>query len=143
MKKRDQIIYWIATIWLATGMFSTGMVQLLKGKEGPGGVNMMTHLGYPVYFLTLLGIGKMLGVAAVLVPGFRWIKEWAYAGFFFMMSGAVASHLISSDPFTACFPALLLLGLTVVSRYLMPGARKLMHVSPSFPEKRKTQNAAL
>jgi hypothetical protein len=56
MTKRNKIIYWIATIWLALGMVSTGVVQLIKTKEGQGGVDMITHLGYPTYLLTIIGI---------------------------------------------------------------------------------------
>ncbi len=55
MTKRNKIIYWIATAWLALGMVSTGGVQLFKAKEGQGGADMITHLGYPIYLLTLLG----------------------------------------------------------------------------------------
>lgn len=55
-ERARKIIYWIATIWLALGMTSTGLVQLTKGKTGQGGVDMITHLGYPVYLLTILGI---------------------------------------------------------------------------------------
>lgn len=94
MTRRNKIIYWVATIWLALGMLSTGMVQLIKVKEE---VDNITHLGYPLYFLTLLGIWKMLGVATVLISKFPVLKEWAYAGFFFAMSGAVFSHLASGD----------------------------------------------
>ena len=109
MKKRDKIIYWIATVWLALGMVSTGGVQLFKAKEGQGGLDMITHLGYPVYLLTMLGVWKILGVVAVLIPKFRLIKEWAYAGFFFVMTGAIFSHIAIGDPVTETFPALLLL----------------------------------
>ena len=63
MTKRNRIIYWIATIWLALGMFSTGAVQLIKGKEGPAGVDSVTHLGYPVYLLTILGVWKVWTVS--------------------------------------------------------------------------------
>ncbi|HEU5364851.1 MAG TPA: DoxX family protein, partial [Hanamia sp.] len=91
-------VYWIATIWLALGMVSTGIVQLLKAKEGQGGVDMITHLGYPVYLLTILGIWKVLGVIAILIPKFPLLKEWAYAGFFFVMTGAIFSHLVVNDP---------------------------------------------
>ncbi len=126
MKKRDKIIYWIATIWLALGMVSTGAVQLFKAKgDGPGSLNSMTHLGYPVYLLTLLGIWKILGVVAVLVPKLPLLKEWAYAGFFFMMSGAIFSHLASADSLKEIFPSLLLLVLTTVSWYLRPVDRKI------------------
>ena len=83
MTKTKKIIYWIATLWLALGMVSTGVVQLLKQKTGAGAVDSITHLGYPVYLLTLLGIWKILGVIAVLIPKFPLLKEWAYAGFFF------------------------------------------------------------
>lgn len=94
MTKRNKIIYWIATVWLALGMTSTGVVQLIKMKEE---VDMMTHLGYPLYFLSIIGIWKILGVIAILVPKFPLLKEWAYAGFFFAMSGAVFSHLAMGD----------------------------------------------
>lgn len=68
MKKNNKIIYWIATIWLALGMLSTGAVQLFKGKTGAGGVDSVTHLGYPIYFLTIIGVWKVLGVIALLIP---------------------------------------------------------------------------
>jgi len=123
--KRNKIIYWIATIWLALGMISTGMVQLLKAKEGAGGADSVAHLGYPVYFLTILGVWKILGVIAVLVPKFPVVKEWAYAGFFFAMSGAIFSHLASGNPLTEIFPALLLLALTIISWYFRPAERKV------------------
>ena len=75
MTKRNKIIYWVATLWLALGMLSTGAVQLLRGKEGTGGVDSVTHLGYPVYLLTILGVWKILGVIAVLIPKFSLLKE--------------------------------------------------------------------
>ncbi|HYK46591.1 MAG TPA: DoxX family protein [Parafilimonas sp.] len=125
MKKRNKIVYWISTLWLALGMLSTGAVQLLKAKEGQGGGDMLTHLGYPVYLLTLLGIGKLLGVIVLLVPRFPLLKEWAYAGFFFIMSGAIFSHIASGDPINEILPALLLLTLTLVSRYFRPADRKV------------------
>ena len=122
MSKRDKIIYWIATIWLSLGMASTGIVQLIKMKEE---VDMMAHLGYPIYFLTLLGIWKLLGVVAVLVPKFPLVKEWAYAGFFFAMSGAVISHLAVGDSAKELFGPTLLIVLTVVSWYFRPEDRKI------------------
>jgi len=124
-----KIIYWIATIWLALGMLSTGIVQLLKTKEGQGGVDMITHLGYPVYLLTMLGMGKILGVIVILIPKFRVLKEWAYAGFFFMMSGAIFSHIAAGDAINEIFPSLLLLVLTVVSWYFRPADRKIIAVN--------------
>lgn len=127
MTKRNKIIYWIATIWLALGMVSTGIVQLLKMKEE---VAMFTHLGYPLYFLTILGIWKMLGVVTVLIPKFPLLKEWAYAGFFFAMSGAVFSHLASGDAAKEYFGPILLIVLTMVSWYFRPADRKIISVNP-------------
>lgn len=121
MSKRNKIIYWIATGWLALGMLSTGVVQLVKTKEE---AELMTHLGYPLYFLTILGIWKILGVIAVLIPEFPLLKEWAYAGFFFAMSGAIISHLAMDDAAKEYFGPVLLLALTIVSWYFRPASRK-------------------
>lgn len=123
MTRTRKIIYWIATIWLALGMTSTAIVQLIKM---PDGVEAVTRLGYPVYLLTILGVWKLLGVVAVLIPKFPRLKEWAYAGFFFAMSGAIISHLAVRDPFGEIFPSLLLLILTVVSWYFRPENRKII-----------------
>jgi len=128
MKKLNSIIYWIATIWLALGMVATGIPQLLKLKgngDAPPAVDGIVHLGYPVYFLTILSIAKMLGVVAILVPRYPLLKEWAYAGFFFIMTGAVYSHIASGDAPAAMIPSVLLLVLTVVSWYFRPVSRKL------------------
>lgn len=124
--RAGKIIYWIATIWLALGMVSTAIVQLLKEKSGQGGVDSITHLGFPIYLLTLLGMWKILGVAVVLIPKFPLLKEWAYAGFFFVMTGAIFSHVASGDSVTAILPALLLIALTVLSWYFRPADRKLI-----------------
>lgn len=129
MTKRNKIIYWIATIWLALGMISTGIVQLLKQKAGAGGLDSITHLGYPTYFLTILGIWKVLGVITVLIPKFPLLKEWAYAGFFFAMSGAIFSHLAGGDSTKEFFGPILLLVLIVVSWYFRPADRKTISVN--------------
>ena len=125
-----KVIYWISTLWLASGMLSTGLLQLLKmkaeGAVSPPGVEGITHLGYPIYFLTILGIWKILGVVALLVPRSPLVKEWAYAGFFFTMSGAIFSHIAVGDPVKEIFPSFLLLVLTVVSWYLRPADRKTL-----------------
>jgi hypothetical protein len=123
MSKTNRIIYWIATIWLSLGMVSTGIVQFLNVKEE---VDMFTHLGYPLYFLTILAVWKFLGVAVILLPKFPLLKEWAYAGFFFAMSGALISHIRLDDSLTEIFPSMLLLALSVISWYLRPADRKLI-----------------
>jgi uncharacterized membrane protein YphA (DoxX/SURF4 family) len=129
MIKRNKIIYWIATTWLALGMAVTGAGQLIKMKEGQGGVEMITHLGYPAYLLTILGVWKILGVVAVLIPKFPLVKEWAYAGFFYLMIGAIFSHITVGDPVNTLFPSLLLLILTLVSSYFRPANRKIISVN--------------
>jgi len=127
--KAGKIIYWISTAWLALGMLSTGVVQLIKAREGQGGVDMISHLGYPVYIVTMLGICKILGVVVLLVPNSPILKEWAYAGFFFIMSGAIFSHIALRDPVSEVLPSGLLLVLTVVSWYFRPVGRKVVLVS--------------
>jgi uncharacterized membrane protein YphA (DoxX/SURF4 family) len=127
MTKTRKIIYWIATLWLALGMVATGIGQLFK-LQGQGGPDMITHLGYPAYLLTLLGVWKFLGVVAVLIPKFPLLKEWAYAGFIFIMSGAIFSHIAVGDPVVEILPALLLLVLTVVSWYFRSAERRLIPV---------------
>ena len=126
MTKRNKIIYWVATLWLALGMTSTGIVQLIKMKEE---VDMFNRLGYPVYLMTLLGVWKMLGVIAILVPKFPLVKEWAYAGFFFAMSGAVFSHFAVGDGAKEFFGPVLLIVLTVLSWYFRPAERKISSVN--------------
>lgn len=123
MKKSHRITYWIATGWLALGMFSTGLVQLLHQQKE---VDKITRLGYPVYFINVLALWKLLGVVAVLLPGFPRLKEWAYAGFFFAMTGAILSHVAVKNPVTDVLPALLLLVLTMLSWYFRPPSRKLI-----------------
>jgi len=128
--KGGKIIYWVSTLWLSLGMVSTAMVQLLRvrseGAVSPPGVYGIVHLGYPVYFLTIIGVWKMLGTAAVLIPKFPILKEWAYAGFFFLMTGAIFSHIASGDTIIDLLPGLLLLVLTLVSWYFRPVERKVL-----------------
>ena len=122
MTKGSKITYWIATIWLSLGMTSTGIVQLIQLKEE---VTRMEILGYPGYFLTIIGVWKLLGVMAVLIPKYPLLKEWAYAGFFFVATGAVFSHAAVGSEAKEYFGPLLLLVLTCVSWYFRPASRKM------------------
>jgi hypothetical protein len=124
--KRNKIIYWIATIWLSLGMVSTGIVQLTGMKEEEA---KFAELGYPTYLLTILGIAKLLGVIAILVPKFPLLKEWAYAGFFFIMVGAIFSHMASNSAASELFGPALLLVLTTVSWYFRPAHRKITSIN--------------
>lgn len=121
MTKRNKIIYWVTTLWLALGMTSTGIVQIIKMDEE---VQNFSNLGFPVYLMTLIGVWKILGVIVVLIPKFPLVKEWAYAGFFFTMTGAIISHLAIGEPIVKTLPPLLLLILTILSWYFRPEERK-------------------
>ena len=124
MKKTNKIIYWISTALLAIGMLQSGIFAVLRTKQW---IDLVTALGYPVYFLTILGIWKILGVIAILIPGFKLLKEWAYAGFFFAMTGALISHLACHD-----YAAKSIMGpgfqalFVVLSWYFRPANRKMM-----------------
>lgn len=122
MQKRDKIIYWISTIWLSLGMASTGVVQISQMNDE---VQKMSLLGYPSYFLVIIGVWKLLGVIVVLIPKYPLIKEWAYAGFIFVMTGAIFSHLAIRDEAIEYFGPVLLVILTIVSWYFRPLNRKL------------------
>ena len=122
MSKRYKLIYWISTVWLSLGMLSSAIVQLMQLQSETA---FIIKLGYPAYFLTIIGAWKILGVIALLIPGYLLLKEWVYAGFFFLMSGAVFSHL-ASGTYTEIFPSVLLLTLTVVSWFSRPPERRLL-----------------
>jgi len=94
MGKGKLIIYWIATALLAFGMLASGIQQLLRVNAM---TNILVHLGYPIYFMSIIGTWKILAVIAILIPGFKLLKEWAYAGLFFTMTGALVSHLACGD----------------------------------------------
>ena|SRR5688572_977180 len=135
MTKRDKIIYWISTVWLSAGMLATGVQQIMKvqleGALSPPGVYGIIELGYPVYVLTLIGIWKFLGVVALLIPKYALIKEWAYAGIFFLLTGAIFSHLEVGHAAAELFPSAFLLVLTGLSWYFRPPGRKIMKINPS------------
>ncbi|MEX0662376.1 MAG: DoxX family protein [Balneolaceae bacterium] len=124
--KKKRIIYWIATIWLAFGMAAGGVQQLFQTG---GYVEIVSQLEYPLYVLSILGVWKILGVVAILVPGFPLVKEWAYAGFFFAMSGAATSHFIMGDSISEAVPALVLLILIVISWYFRPADRTVVSIN--------------
>ena|SRR5579863_182034 len=127
MKKRNKTIYWVSTGFLAFGMLAQGVAQLLHTK---GYVDIITvHLGYPLYFLNIIGAWKILGVIAMLIPGFKLLREWAYAGFFFVMSGALFSHIALGDPLKDMLPALTLLILIAASWYFRPADRKIILIT--------------
>jgi len=104
MEKRKLIWYWIITGLLSFCIFFGGLTQALQLKETVQGFK---PLGYPTYFISLIGVWKMLGVIAILVPRFRLIKEWAYAGFVFDLTAAVYSSIRVGDPVSAWAPIII------------------------------------
>jgi uncharacterized membrane protein YphA (DoxX/SURF4 family) len=127
MEKRNLIIYWIATSLMCFGMLGSGLAQIGHAKEM---VDLVVPLGYPLYILYIIGVWKILGVIAILAPGFKLLKEWAYAGFFFVMTGALVSHLASGDyslkgnigPFMQTI-------FIILSWYFRPANRKILSVN--------------
>jgi len=122
MEKRKLIWYWIITAILSFCIFSGGLAQALQVN---GVVRGFKPLGYPTYFISLIGIWKMLGIIAILIPKFKLPKEWAYAGIFFTMTGAVISHIASNDVSVQIIAPIVLAVFTILSWYLRPADRKI------------------
>jgi uncharacterized membrane protein len=122
MEKRKLIWYWIITGLLSFCLFSGGLAQAL---QLPDVVKGFKPLGYPTYFISLIGVWKMLGIIAILIPGFKLLKEWAYAGLFFTMTGAVISHIASDDIHPQMIAPAVLAIFIVLSWYLRPASRKI------------------
>ena len=78
--KARAVGYWICTVLIALSFLSGGVAHLLRAPQVVEGI---THLGYPLHFVIILGVWKVLGDVAVLIPGFALVKEWAYAGMIF------------------------------------------------------------
>jgi len=105
-------IYWATTGLLALAMVGAGIQEL---RHAPELVQGATHLGYPEYLLTILGVAKLLGAPVLVAPQFRVLKEWAYAGFTFDFGGALISHLTVGDPVEVVAPSAVCLSLLAVS----------------------------
>lgn len=117
--------YWITTALLVFAILSGGVAELIQRPENVEG---MVRLGYPVYFMTILGFWKILGSIALLAPGLPRVKEWAYAGIFFNVTGAAASHAAAGDYGAYAFHILVnvLLALLVAASWaLRPQSRTL------------------
>jgi uncharacterized membrane protein YphA (DoxX/SURF4 family) len=123
--KAKRIAYWTTTVLVAFFM-SGGIAQIAQFKGNPHGV--VPQLGYPMYFFAILGFWKVLGAIAILLPRFPRLKEWAYAGIFFDLTGAAVSCAAvggyGAYGFHVIAP-LLIAGLTVASWALRPPSRVL------------------
>lgn len=129
MTKTQKIIYWASTLFLVAGLLGTGIQQLLRveaeGALGPAFAWGIREMGYPVYLLTILGIWKVLGAIVLLIPKYPLLKEWAYAGIFFLLTGAFFSHVASGHAWTEMIAAVTLFIATALSWYSRPADRKL------------------
>ncbi len=103
-----KIAFWIVTGLMAALMLLASIPDVLFLQEA---VDMFAHLGYPAYLLPFIGVAKILGVIAVLYPGFPRLKEWAYAGLVFDLIGAIYSHIRVGDPFSVWVFAVVALAL--------------------------------
>lgn len=118
MKSRA-IAYWTATALLTLELLIGAIWDLSRSHLA---VQIMLRLGYPLYLLALIGIWKLLAIPALLVPGYARLKEWTYAGIFFLMTGAIASHAACGDG-KGLIPPLILLSLAITSWMLRAGNR--------------------
>jgi uncharacterized membrane protein len=125
MKKSKLIWYWIITGLLSFFIFFGGLAQAVQAK---GVVQGFKPLGYPTYFISIIGVWKVLGVIAILIPGFPLLKEWAYAGLFFAMTGAVISHIASDDIKLQIIAPFMLAVFAVLSWYLRPADRRITSI---------------
>ena len=127
--KIQSFIYWFATAFLCLALLGTGVQQLLRveavGALAPPFAWGIVQLGYPLYFLTIISVWKLLAVIAFVIPGYTLLKEWAYAGIFFLFTGALFSHIASGQQWYELIPATLLLAATIASWYFRPANRKL------------------
>lgn len=120
--KAKTFTYWTTTSLVGLAVLAGGAAQITHQQQNVEGI---VHLGYPAYLATILGFWKICGGLTILVPGFPRVKEWAYAGIFFVLTGAAASHAICHDPAWHVAATLTLAGLAVASWALRPGSRRM------------------
>jgi DoxX-like family len=116
--KRDKIIYWITTGLISLLFLFSSYLYLTKA---PDLMQNFKQIGFPVYFVTMLGIFKLLGSLALLNPWFDSLKEWAYAGFGFTLIGAAWTHIATGTPFIAPILILVVLGASYFFRKKLQG----------------------
>jgi hypothetical protein len=130
--KSKSILYWTMTILVAFFIGSGGAAQVAQYVGNPHGV--VPVLGYPMYFFAILGFWKVTGAISILMSGFPRLKEWAYAGIFFDLTGAAASCAASGGYGAFGFhiiAPLILAGFTVASWALRPPSRTIGVLFPA------------
>ena len=121
-EKVKNIAYWVTTILGPASFVIGGVLNLTLNEQAVSG---LTHLGYPLYFASILGGWKLLGAIAIVAPGFPRLKEWAYAGFFFDLTAAALSRAAVGDSAAEIIAPLVFLALVLASWALRPASRKL------------------
>jgi heme/copper-type cytochrome/quinol oxidase subunit 3 len=116
------IAYWIITVLFALFMAMGGYIDFAPSPEI---AKEIAKTGYPLFFFKILGFWKMLGGLALLLPKTPRLKEWAYAGFFFNLTGASATHVFLGDPLPQVIVPLVALGIGSASYILRPADRRL------------------
>jgi len=128
-----KIGYWITTIIIGMETLAGGVTDLLHGRTmliaGPSVAGIVTHLGYPLYFLTILGLWKIAGAIVIFAPGLPRLKEWAYAGVVFELTGAAASWALHDGATVELISPLALAAVAIASWALRPEGRA---VNPPF-----------
>ncbi len=121
--KKTNAGYWIFTVLTCVLLGGTAILDLMHDPEI---VKAMRHLGYPDYVVNILGMGKVVGIVSILIPGFPRLKEWAYAGLTIDLVGAIMSHLFVGDGIDKIAPAALALVILLAGYILRPNNRKLI-----------------
>jgi len=125
--KSNPAVYWLVTGIVAVAFVVPGIGNLAHTPQIAGD---MARLGYPSYFLDILGTWKILGAIAILAPGFGRLKEWAYAGMIFDLTGAAVSRAVSGDGVSGILPPLAIAALVIASWALRPRSRQLERMAP-------------
>ena len=112
---KTKILYWVFTILFCLANFLSGIAELFPNQQG---LDMLKLLGYPAYFLTILGIAKILGSIAIIQTKFRTIKEWAYAGFAIDYLAAAASFYFTNGDLLGILMPFVFLAFMFVSYFL-------------------------
>ena len=131
--RNRSVAYWVVTFALATECIVGGIMGAL---QLPPFIGVIKHLGYPAYFMTILGVSYVLAGVALLVPNFARLKEWAYAGLIFNYTGAAASHFAVRDPAVMLIGPVVFACLAVISWALRPQTRRLARVEDEISAQR-------
>jgi hypothetical protein len=136
--KRKVVAYWVCTAIIGLCIGSGGVAQALRL---PQNVEGLTALGYPLHFIVLLGVWKVLGALTLVAPGLRLAKEWAYAGIFIDLSGAIVAVTANAGSAFHVIAPLVLIGFLVASWALRPESRRLPYVKTGTATPNATSEA--